>query len=639
MAAKIIKLDEYLEQARMNILNATVSALRDRGHNVGVNEVKMAFEKQVEGLSAKDVHAFDQALIDALDEHDAERVEEIIGINAAKQMEDLFNGISVAEDFNYRRSVASEVARNNAMDWLEENNIEYLIDNTGNFAVKCADRKTHYRVNRQFEHIMNKWDKGTVGKNVDPVAHRKALSYDMKGNLLSDALHEEKLSEAAQDGSMPLPDMSGTPPMFPTGGEGDMTDGAMATFENTEEGAVKVLGDHIGFSSEVYAEKLDEDGGEWLVCDDAAEASFVVDTNAGAFEEIRYVCENVGGRGSGSTYGMGSGASSSFAPKAGGTNVRGMSNIDMPTKFDASGMEVPADPVRDRAGGKINAFIAMKNENPEAFEQAKNGDMDMRVQLLVGAGLMQDSPYAKSAVASEDGFWNVAMKSLNARGIEEAKKKNKAPKSRSPIAQHLRTKGHSIEQDKKKADSKKACRGKVSEGIIGGAMNMTGMQTLGMNRLRKLAELPNASMTVIEIEQTETPVKNEPIVATGKEIRDMDEALDHLNEVFHIYKTLNTDDKQVIRHNLINSIMDNNAALSESVIGLLLDNKPSVLLEFDGEGEHLTEDDKKYLTEIVGDIKTSILEDIQHCDGNVVVPMARIAFLLEALQVQMEDKK
>ena len=40
-------------------------------------------------------------------------------------------------------------------------------------------------------------------------------------------------------------------------------------------------------------------------------------------------------------------------------------------------------------------------------------------------------------------------------------KKPKPPKGRSPIAQHLRRKGHGIEGDKRKQEMKLACRKKL----------------------------------------------------------------------------------------------------------------------------------------------------------------------------------
>lgn len=137
MIAKIIKLDEYLEQARHNIMLATVDALRDLGHNVGVNEVKDIYMKASEGLSPAGLHDLEARLIDALDANDAESVATTLSYNPSSQIAEVFKDISIAEDYNFHRTLTNEVARNNIMDWLEDNSVKYLIDNDGNFAVQC----------------------------------------------------------------------------------------------------------------------------------------------------------------------------------------------------------------------------------------------------------------------------------------------------------------------------------------------------------------------------------------------------------------------------------------------------------------------------------------------------------------------
>lgn len=101
-----------------------------------------------------------------------------------------FNGVDIAEGFNYRCQVTNEVARGSIMDWLEENGHDYLIDNEGRFAVKCPDRKTEYSIARQFEHILNRWDRGPVGKAIDPDLVKQGLPQTSPGKALVDNVSE-----------------------------------------------------------------------------------------------------------------------------------------------------------------------------------------------------------------------------------------------------------------------------------------------------------------------------------------------------------------------------------------------------------------------------------------------------------------
>lgn len=166
---------------------------------------------------------------------------------------------------------------------------------------------------------------------------------------------------------------------------------------------------------------------------------------------------------------------------------------------------------------------------------------------------------------------------------------------------------------------------------------MTSMPTVAINRLRQLAGLPASSMTVIEEVPVQPETKNEPIVQHGNELHEIDAAIDHLNEVFNIYKTLNSKDKRELRFNLLDAIMGDGDRLSESVISALLGKKSSVLLEFDDDGEVLSEEDKEYLRIMLPDLKATMLEDIEEVDDTIRVALARVAYLLEMLQKQMDD--
>jgi len=636
MTAKIIKLDQYISEyvnmQQPNITAGMMSAYDITEEQANIIQEKLS-EKQWFELSG--TFANDKLSVMEKTNSIRQMVDPILSVERNLQMEDLFNGISIAEDYNYRRSMTSEMARGSAMDWLEENGIDYLIDNSGNFAVKCNDRKTHYRVNRQFEHILGKWDAPKAGTNVDPAIRQKALTVDMKGNVLRDAINETGLNEAAQDGSMPL-DMSGTPPMFPAVGDGDMTDGASPTFENTEDGAIQILGDYMNFSSEIYVERLEEEANEWLVCDDAVEKSFVVDTDKGCFEEIQYICEQNFSRGNtGNTQGFGT-AGDSVHTKRG-------------YMFDPSGRPVdpdgnPVDPVSNVSKEKSGKFTDISTDEFNAVKSEED-----KINLMVKHGIIDTEKvperYWSNFIATHYNETVPKILAIRAKGgndgVKEAnnKTKPKVAKTRNPYAPHLKRKGHMVEPDAtnyKRNPKHKPNYKDVHEGVMGAATGMTGMQTLGMHKLRKMSGFPDASMTVIEIDPFEQPVKNEPLVTHGSEIHDMNDALDHLNEVFNIYKTLNGEAKTELRLNLINTIMDDGSKLSESVIGLLLNNKSSVLLEYNDDGEMLSVEDKEYLNMVLSDIKGSIMEDISISDNDVSVPLSRIAYLLEALQHQME---
>jgi len=631
MAAKIIKLDEYLENARYKIITATVDALRDLGYNVGVNEVKEIYANASQGLDSTQVHELELELIHALEAHDAEAVKNILSYRPQDQMAEVFKDISVAEDYNFHKTLENEVARNNIMDWLEENGVKYLIDNDGNFAVQCSDRKTHYRVHRQFEHILNKWDNGPIGKNVDPTTPRKALADIAQIRPLTDGLNEDDLVEAAQDGSMPLPDAAGTPAMFPAKDGAAITDGLPAMYENTKEGAMQVLGDLINPSSVPHVEILDEKMGEWLVCDDTTERSYFVNVDKGEFEEVEYICENVGGRGSGLSHGHGRQPDSMYAPKH---NI-GIAN-DLPEK----------DP-----------FAAIDDERYKAFkkiplEDMANADTDeKKIKLMRHYGIISDAVPAKYEMNFISKFDDaldgmVAMSEANDTAKKRIKKAKDKMAKMGPPGSGMAGKGISANKQSSGAHGgeakytrKEKHKNRTDESVLGGATGLTAMPTIGINRLRQLAGLPAATMMIT----TEVPVhaeeKNEPIIQHGKELHEISDALDHLDEVFNIYKTLNSEDKKELRYNLISTIMDDGERLSESVIDLLLskDNNTSVLLEFDGDGYLLSDDDKEYLKEVISGIKEMMVEDIDIMNETVKIGLARIAYLLEMLQRQMGE--
>ena len=645
MTAKIIKLDDYL--AEIISLNKP-SILKSIMNDMGVDEeTAKALEREMN--HAQQLQMVDAHLNDNLsDEQKLAVTHAILDPIMATKFNKPFGGADIAEGFNYRREVTNEVARNNIMDWLEERSIPYLIDSRGNFAVKCPDRKTQYVVNRQFEHFLNKWDRGPVGKDVDPTTPRKGLSQIIDiSHLLNDTLNEKDINEAAQDASMPLPDLSGTAPMFPAKGNKNLLNGRPNQFENNEAGAMKVLGDLMNPSSTPHIEKLNEDGSEWIVNDDTTEHSYIVNTEKGKFEEVEYVCE-----GGGPTYGKGH-APGRLGPRP--EDPRGAEH-DLPTKFDIGGVEVPADPVAERSKERVKKFLQIP------FDDLMTADTDdEKIALMRKYNIVSSEVPVKFMGNFLKQFDSVRekIKEIKARGgtpgVKEGKHlsaKQRIKKAKEKLATQRPGSGAagSMAQAtfKKKAgahDELKYNRKEkhkkpiaIDEGILGTAI--TPMQTLSINRLRQLAGLPASTMMTIEEVPVKKEEKREPIVQSGKELNDMQEAMDYLSEVFNIYKKLGSAEKQELRYELINTIMADGTRLSESIMDLLLDNKPLLLLEVDGNVRELTEEDKEYLKLVIHDIKEQMLEDIENIDNpETEMSLARIAIVLETLEQEVNNKE
>lgn len=189
MTAKIIKLDEYLEEYRWSIA-------RSVAHVMGLNpddpnDVKKADQMMVHASEKKfagDIHELQTNLVAALEVKDDEAVKGLLQVQ--EWTEEAFNGVDIAEGYNFRCQMANEMAKNQFMDWLEESGVDYLIDNDGRFAIKCSDRKSHYHISRKVEHFSNKWDRGPVQKTVDPTARVKGLTDIPRSNGLYDNITE-----------------------------------------------------------------------------------------------------------------------------------------------------------------------------------------------------------------------------------------------------------------------------------------------------------------------------------------------------------------------------------------------------------------------------------------------------------------
>ncbi len=187
----IIKLDEYLEKHRYNIAKATADALGMNSENSDdVQYTLDLYNKATEGLESVEMNQLSLRLTDALKAQDAEEIRTLLQVRDVDTWEEhSFDGVDIIEGFNFRCEMKSESSRNGLMDWLEENSVEYLIDNDGNFAIKCPSRKQHYHVNRYVENLSNKWERPSFGKNIDPTTTKKNLG-NISRPALSDGINE-----------------------------------------------------------------------------------------------------------------------------------------------------------------------------------------------------------------------------------------------------------------------------------------------------------------------------------------------------------------------------------------------------------------------------------------------------------------
>lgn len=189
MTAKIIKLDEYLEEYKWSIVRAVAYVMGLNPEDP--NEVKKADQMMAYAAEKKfagDIHELQTNLVAALEAKDDEAVKGLLRVQ--DNPNEAFNGVDIAEGYNFRCQMANEMSKNQLMDWLEETGVDYLIDNDGRFAIKCPDRNSHYHVSRRVEHFSNKWDRGPVQKTVDPTARVKGLTNIERSNGLYDNVTE-----------------------------------------------------------------------------------------------------------------------------------------------------------------------------------------------------------------------------------------------------------------------------------------------------------------------------------------------------------------------------------------------------------------------------------------------------------------
>jgi hypothetical protein len=576
MVAKIIKLDEYLLEYLERNKHDIAAAISDA--------LQLSYEQAEDMFYGLDQRQkVDVLNILTSDQDDLVKKQVLRGIfsNVMRQYEEInaFNGIDIAEGFNYKNFVKNESARNNVMDWLEESGIEYLIDNNGNFAVKCPDRKTQYHVSRKFEHVMNKWDNGPSRKSVDPDSIRKGLSDMRTGNVLSD------MAEDARDGSMPISTGAGAASPFTS------PDTPPMRYEDSEAGAVAVLGDMVDPYTSVHAEPDPTKEYVWIVMLDDNQTAFLVDTENGTYDEVDYadamnlMNENVGGKKSFSRA-----ADSIFNPATSSMGrdyaVPGETTIDPKT-----GTQVPLASQERR----VNAFARIPNS--ELMAVADQG-FAAKAKLLRKYTNIPDSRIMDAVKALNREISTRRAEAMPAESVVEAKgtmakkakKKERDAKEKlekpagagvaAKIAhdhamQHGNAAGAMDKDNKKKYTRKEKHKSKMDEQLAEGSLilGMTGMPTTSVNRLRQLAGLPSdAEVTETVIEPVD---ENEPTTVITK----FSEAMGYLKELFNIYRTMDTEERSPLRRGLVDIVTEDGPMLSESIVKLLVNKEKKALFE------------------------------------------------------------
>jgi len=200
--AKIIKLEEFLEKHHYNILKATAEALGLNPNSpADIEKIKEIMKKRTKNLISREKYELEQALINALDNSDKDEVERLLNLNETIWENDSMNYVDLLYEYTCRFVITNEVIKNNFMDWLEAKKIEYLIDNDGRFAIKCPTRKMQYLVNRKLEHLINKWDRPSRGKNIDFSKGKPPLG-QISQKALNDSLNDDNFLDIFKENNI-----------------------------------------------------------------------------------------------------------------------------------------------------------------------------------------------------------------------------------------------------------------------------------------------------------------------------------------------------------------------------------------------------------------------------------------------------
>lgn len=214
-------LKEYLESSNYDIVSALSKALK-----IDVNHSKRLYDNLD--------HDQELRLVVILDDSSLSKEDKSLQIRKIFDDEDLweddtFNGLDLSEDYNYRCSLGEINCREKYMDWLEENQYNYLINTDGKFAIKCPTRESMYKARRMSDECRNKyWLKPDYGMNIDPVKRHPSLSMVSNKPTLRDHIGVDHDTMGSFKGSVyrASPFTKDTTPNhpYPLGKEKDLND-------------------------------------------------------------------------------------------------------------------------------------------------------------------------------------------------------------------------------------------------------------------------------------------------------------------------------------------------------------------------------------------------------------------------------
>lgn len=185
--ADIIKLDEYLEEHRHNILVSIVEALgMNSSRKADIEYVEKALAEIASNLTPTEQQTLEETLTASLEESNIDLIREMLGLKEITWENDSMDYVDVAKGYNFRCIMDSEITQNSFMDWLEEGGHDYLVDNDGRFAIKSANREQQYRISRQVDKLAGRWDRPDAGINVEPIIQKSALTDPSRPSLGED---------------------------------------------------------------------------------------------------------------------------------------------------------------------------------------------------------------------------------------------------------------------------------------------------------------------------------------------------------------------------------------------------------------------------------------------------------------------
>ena len=561
--ANIIKLDEYLEKHRYSIVKAITDAL---GMNVeDPNDIQHTldlYNEVTERLSSTtEQHQLEMDIVAALEAKDREAVKDLLQISDVDTWEgQTFDGVDIVEGFNYRCEMRSEASRNGLMDWLEENSLEYLIDNDGNFAIKCPSRKQHYHVNRYVESLLNKWDRPSFGKSVDPDIIRKGLG-NISRPALSDGMYEGNVVQGPWKKKDPR-DHTYEPvdPMTP-----ELTKKMTIIAMSDEE-----LFDHAYRALETEM-TLGQSGGNIDVALDYIVSGYESDQNK-ILQGMRNALKDRYEEEFGQEYGRQQAWKHGTVGKDTIVRDEGLEedakdNLFPDTTHSASPFTDIDD--EDEEDKKKNESI-MEGKKKKRKKTAKQREKEAKEKL--------DSEIeASKAAAEENPASALSQGQFQAKTIPDKKKKDDKEKARKKVT---------VEENDK-----------LDESVLG---ILTQMPTLG--RIKELAGIPGKDCGITPDEGITTIiVKPDPGTPKIRDLPGVAEAKELITKAFDIYNTLPEDAQNIFKDYMISNMMGKTVGLKENIEELV------ELQRVDKPSKPMTDDDRIHLSGKIKGVKDALI--------------------------------